>query len=69
MLQIARMAHKIVGLAMLNDEDAVGLEQIVLEDEVGDGVDVVKGIGRVGKDEVKLLVSCFFGIEKRRPLS
>ena len=49
MLQIARMAHKIVGLAMLYDEDAVGLEQIVLEDEVGDGVDVVKGIGRVGK--------------------
>ena len=57
MLQIARMAHKIVGLAMLNDEDAVGLEQIVLEDEVGDGVDVVKGIGRVGKDEVELLAA------------
>lgn len=36
MLQIARMAHKIVGLAMLNDEDAVGLEQIVLEDKVGE---------------------------------
>ena len=57
MLQIARMAHKIVGLAMLYDKDAIGLEQIVLEDEVGDGIDVVKGIGRVGKDEVELLAA------------
>ena len=41
--------------AMFKDEDAFGLQQLPIEDEVGQRREFLQRIGRVGKDDVKLL--------------
>ena len=46
---------------MLQDEDAVGSKQAVLEDKIGQGGELLKRIGRIGKDKRELLVA---GLEK-----
>ena len=57
MLNKVGMLREIVVLAVLEDEDALRLQQAMLEDEVGNGGQLLQGIGRVGKDEVELLVA------------
>ena len=57
MLHEMGMLREIVVLAVLEDEDALRLQQAMPEDEVGNGGQLLQGIGRVGKDEVELLVA------------
>ena len=57
MLNKVGMLREIVVLAVLEDKDALRLQQTVLEDEVGNSGQLLQGIGRVGKDEVELLVA------------
>ena len=54
-----RMRLKRVVFAVFQDEDAFGNQQIVLEDEVGQGGELLKCVGRVGKDKIELLVTGF----------
>ena len=51
------MLGEVVVLAVFQTEDAIGQQQLVLEDEVGQGGDLLQRIGWVGKDEVELLVA------------
>lgn len=57
MLQEIGMAGEIIVLAMLQDEDSTFLQQIARHDDIGDFFQIGQGIGRVGKDEVKLLIA------------
>ena len=57
MLQEIGMAGEIIVLAMLQDEDAAFLQQIARHDNIGDFFQIGQGIGRVGKDEVELLIA------------
>lgn len=57
MLQEIGMAGKIIVLAMLQDEDSTFLQQIARHDNIGNFFQIGQGIGRVGKDEVKLLIA------------
>ena len=57
MLHEVGMLREIVVLAVLEDEDALRLQQAMLEDEIGNSGQLLQGIGRVGKDEVELLVA------------
>ena len=50
---------EVVVLAMFEDEDTTLLQQSFLEDEAGDGRQFLQGIGRIGKDKVKLLLATF----------
>ena len=51
------MLGKIMLLAMLEDKDSFRLEERLLEDEVGNLGQFLQGVGRIGKDEVELLVA------------
>ena len=51
------MGGEDVVLAMFEDEDAFGSEDVLLEYEVGNLWQFLEGIGRVGKDEVELLAA------------
>lgn len=55
MLDEMRMGGEVVILAMLEDEDAIRGEDALVEDKVGDLRQLLESIGRIGKDEVKLL--------------
>ena len=44
---------------MFEDEDAFGSEDVLLEYEVGNLWQFLEGVGRVGKDEIKLLSARF----------
>ena len=57
MLHEVGMLREIVVLAVLEDEDALRLQQAMSEDEIGNGGQLLQGIGRVGKDKVELLVA------------
>ena len=46
-------------LAMFEDEDAFGSKDVLLEYEVGNLWQFLEGVGRVGKDEIKLLSARF----------
>ena len=54
--ETGRLAE-VVLLAMLEDEDAVGLQQAALQHEVGNPGQRFQRVGRVGEDEVELLVA------------
>ena len=43
--------------AMLQDKDAVGCQQILCKDDVGQRGQLLECIGRISKDEGKLLVA------------
>ena len=45
--------------AVFKDEDAFFLKQIFLKDQVGYCRQFLQGVGRVGKDKVKLLFARF----------
>ena len=49
------MGGEVVVLAVLEDEDAFGGKEFLLEDKVGYLRQFLQCVGRVGKDEVKLL--------------
>ena len=55
MLNEMWMGCEVVVLAMFEDEDAFGSKDVLLEYEVGYLWQFLEGIGRVGKDKVKLL--------------
>ena len=57
MVDEMRMRLESVVLAMLQDKNAVGSQQLMLEDDVGQGRELFKRIGRIGKDKGKLLVA------------
>ena len=59
MLQEVGVLGEVVVLAVFQTEDAVGQEQLALENEVGQGGDLLQGVGWVGKNEVELLVAGF----------
>ena len=66
-LNEAGMGREVVVLAMLEDEEAVGGKDVFLENEVGNLRQLRQGVGRIGKDEVKLamaLTSSIFQIKK-----
>ena len=44
---------------MFEDEDAFGSKDVLLEYEVGNLWQFLEGVGRVGKDEIKLLSARF----------
>ena len=56
-LDEAGMLGEVVGLAVLEDEEAVGLEEVPAEDDVGEFGDLRQDVWRVGKDEVELLAA------------
>ena len=51
------MCREVVVFAVLKDEDAALFQQCFLEDEVRDCGQLLQRIGRVGKDEVELLMT------------
>lgn len=55
MLHKAGMLGEVIVLAMLKDENAFGSEDVLLEYNVGYLRQFLESVGRVGKDEVKLL--------------
>ena len=57
MFHKVRMPGEVVVLAVLKYEDAVGSKEVVGEDEIGNLWKFLQGVGRVGKDEVKLLMT------------
>ena len=57
MVDEVRMAGEVVCLAVLKYKQAVFLQQLVAEDEVGQCLQPVQLIGRVGKHEVELRVA------------
>ena len=59
MFHEVRITREIVVLTMLEDEDAVFFQQSPFEDEAGYRGQFLQGLGRVGKDEVKLLFARF----------
>lgn len=57
MLHESGMCGEIVVLAMLEDEDAIGSKEILLEYQVGNLRKFLQGVGRISEDEVKLLAA------------
>ena len=55
MLHEVGIAGEIVVLAMFEHEDTIGLQQSLLKDKTGNLGQFLQGIGRIGKDEIKLL--------------
>ena len=54
---------KTVVLAVFEYEDAVGLQQSALKYQLGQGGQLGKSVGRIGKDEVELLVTALYKAE------
>ena len=47
------MLGEVMVLAVLQDEPSVGLEQLLLEDQIGQGRQLLQGIRRIGIDEIE----------------
>ena len=58
-LHKVRMFLETVFLPVFQDEESVFFQQVVLEDEIGQGFQPGKLVGRVSKDKVELLASAF----------
>lgn len=54
---------KAVVLAVFEYEDAVGLQQSALKYQLGQGGQFGQGVGRIGKDEVELLMAALYEAE------
>ena len=59
MLHKPGMNGKIMVLAMLEDENTIGYQYVLSENHVGNLWQFLEGVGRVGKDEIKLLAARF----------
>ena len=57
------MGGEVVVFAMLKDKQSVFFQESVLEDEVGEGGKLGQRIGRIGEDEVELLVTALQEME------
>ena len=57
MLHEMGMGGEIVVFAMLKNEDTFGLQQVTLEDEVGNGGQLFERVGRIGKDKAERLLT------------
>lgn len=57
MFHEVRIVGEVIVLAVLEDEDAVVLQQSAFENEAGDGRQFLQGIGRIGEDEIILLLA------------
>ena len=57
MLDEARVLREVVCLAVLEDKEAIGLEQWAREDDVGQLGQLRQGVRRVSKDEVELFAT------------
>jgi hypothetical protein len=55
MLYEVGLSREIIVLTMLEDEEPVGLQQVLLEDEAWNLRQFLQGVGRVGEDDVELL--------------
>ena len=55
MLHKPGMNGKIIVFAMLEDEYAIGCQYVLSENHVGNLGQFLQRVGRVGKDEIKLL--------------
>ena len=55
MLHKPGMNGKIIVFAMLEDEYAIGCQYVLSENHVGNLGQFLEGVGRIGKDEIKLL--------------
>ena len=51
------IVREIMVFAVLEDEDAIFLQQPASENEVRDSVQFLQGVGRISEDEVKLLLA------------
>lgn len=47
------VGREVVGLAMFEDEDAIGSEPTWLEDEIWKLVEIGEVVGRIGEDEIE----------------
>ncbi len=56
-LDKAGMIGEVVMLAMLKDEEPVGLQQVFLQDQIGDLRQLIEGVGGIGEDDVELLMA------------
>ena len=59
MLHKPGMNGKIIIFAMLEDEYTIGCQYVLSENHVGNLWQFLEGVGRVGKDEIKLLSARF----------
>ena len=55
MLHKPGMNGKIIIFAMFEDEYTIGCQYVLSENHVGNLWQFLEGVGRVGKDEIKLL--------------
>ena len=67
MLHEVGMLREVVVLAVLEDEDAVLLQESLFENKVGNGGQFLQGVWRVGKDEVELQFAGFEEAEDIAP--
>ena len=65
-LQKMGVLGEIVVLAVFEDKDAIGFEQSAIEDEVGQRGEFLEGVGRIGKNEVELLMA---GLDESEDIS
>ena len=65
-LQEVGVLGEIVIFSVFQDEEAVGLEQATIDDEVGQRRQFLEGVGRIGKDEVELL---FAGLDETEDIA
>lgn len=51
------MVAEIIRLAMLKDEESIGLDKVASHDDIGEFGQVWQLVGRIGKDYVELLIA------------
>ena len=51
------MVAEIIRLAMLKDEESIGLDKVASHDDIGEFGQVRQLVGRIGKDYVELLIA------------
>lgn len=51
------MVAKVIRLTMLKDEESIGLDKVAGHDDVGEFGQVWQLVGRIGKDNVELLIA------------
>ena len=59
LLEEVGQVTEIVGLAVLDDEDGVGLEHLRIEHELGNGAKVGQIVRRVGKNDIEFCAASF----------
>ena len=55
--------REVVVLSMLENEESIGRKKVLREDEIRDGWQLWKGIRRISKDEIELLMTALYESE------